>query len=308
MTPHPAGMRLYDRPYLMLSLTSLFWAGNIVLVRYTAEHIPPIALACVRWAGACVLVLPFAWPYLRNDWPILLRRWKLIVVLAALGYAANNALSLLALQHTQAINALLIQSSGTLFVALWALVLYGIRLTWMQALGILLSTAGVLTIILRGDLATLHTISFNLGDILFASAVLCFSAYSALMQERPAVNPLSLITVMTGVGALLLIPPTLVEMSHGRIMRFDTTTVLVSGFTIVFASAIAYVFFNRGIALIGPNRAAPFFHLVPVFGSVMAITLLGEQLLPFHLVGYALVLAGIAIASRRPSSTVTEPS
>ena len=70
-------------------------------------------------------------------------------------------------------------------------------------------------------------------------------------------------------------------------------------YVVIFPSTLAYLFFNRGLALIGPNRAAPFFHLVPVFGSAMAILLLGEQLRLFHLVGYALVLAGVVIASRQ---------
>src|SRR6266480_780547 len=240
---------LNNQPYLLLSLTSLFWAGNIVLGRYVAGHVPPLTLSCVRWIGAFLILLPFAWGHLKRDWLVLRAHLALMVVLSATGFAINNALSYWALQHTQALNALLIQSSGPLFVALWSLLLFGLRLTWAQLAGIAISLAGVLTIVLRGDFAALAAIQFNKGDVKFAALTIATLIY-----------------------------------------------------VVIFPSTLAYLFFNRGIALIGPNRAAPFFHLVPVFGSAMAILLLGEELRLFHLVGYALVLAGVVIASRPASA------
>src|SRR4029077_4463496 len=106
---------LNKQPYLLLSLTSLFWAANIVLGRYVAGHVPPMTLSCVRWIGAFLLVLPFAWPHLKRDWPVLRTRLPLLVMLSATGFAINNGLSYWALQYTQALNALLLQSAGPLF-------------------------------------------------------------------------------------------------------------------------------------------------------------------------------------------------
>jgi drug/metabolite transporter (DMT)-like permease len=293
---------LSNQPYLMLSLMSLFWAGNIVLGRYVAGHVPPFTLTFCRWAGTCLVLAPFAWPYLMREWPVIRKNLPLLLLLAFTGFAFNNALSYWGLQHTQALNALLIQSSGPLFVALWSLVLFGVRLSWMQAAGILVSLLGVLVIILRGDLAALAAIRVNAGDISFAAALFVFGLYSALMPKRPKINPLSLIAFTTGCGALMLIPLVGWEVSIGETLTFDTLTVLTLIFVVIFPSTLAYLFFNRGIELIGPNRAAPFFHLVPVFGSVMAIVLLGEKPELFHLVGYVLVLAGIFTASRRGSA------
>jgi drug/metabolite transporter (DMT)-like permease len=113
---------------------------------------------------------------------------------------------------------------------------------------------------------------------------------------------LSLISFTTCCGALLLVPFSVWEYSTGATLKFDTLTLATLGYVLIFPSTLAYLFFNRGLALIGPNRAAPFFHLVPVFGSAMAILLLGEQLRLFHLTGYALVLVGVVIASRRASA------
>ena len=152
---------LNNQPYLLLSLTSLFWAGNIVLARYVAGHVPPMTLSCVRWIGAFAMLMPFAWPHLKQDWPALRARLPLMVALSATGFAFNNAISYWALQYTEALNALLIQSSGPLFVALWSLLLFGMRLTLAQLAGITISLAGVLTILLRGDLRRLVSIQFN---------------------------------------------------------------------------------------------------------------------------------------------------
>jgi drug/metabolite transporter (DMT)-like permease len=294
---------LNHQPYLLLSLTSLFWAGNIVLGRYVAGHVPPMTLSCIRWIGACLMLLPFAWGHLARDWPALRKHIPLLVALSATGFAINNALSYWALQFTQAINALLIQSSGPLFVALWSLVLFGVRLTWGQLAGIALSLVGVLTIILRGDLAAIASVKPNLGDVMFAGALLAFGLYSALMPRRPVTHQLSLICFTMACGALLLLPLSIWEYANGIRLKFDAITMTTLAYVVIFPSTLAYLFFNRGIAMIGPNRAAPFFHLVPVFGSVMAILLLGEEPRLFHLVGYLMVFAGVVIASRKASAT-----
>jgi drug/metabolite transporter (DMT)-like permease len=304
-TPPPSSFDpirwLNHQPYLLLSLAALFWAGNIVLGRHVAGHVPPMTLSCIRWVGACLMLLPFAWPHLARDWPVLRGRLPLMITLSATGFAINNALSYWGLQFTQAINALLIQSSGPLFIALWALVLFGVKLTWAQVTGIALSLLGVLTIILRGDFAALAAIRLNLGDLMMTGALVAFGLYSALMLRRPVTHQLSLICFTMACGALLLLPFSIWEYANGVRLKFDAISIITLVYVVIFPSTLAYLFFNRGIAMIGPNRAAPFFHLVPVFGSVMAILLLGEQPRLFHLAGYIMVLAGVVIASRKAS-------
>ena len=293
---------LNNQPYVLLTLTSLFWAGNIVLARHVAGHVPPLTLSCLRWYGTFLILLPFAWPHLKRDWPVLRAHLPLLLLLSVLGFAYNNAISFWAMQYTEALNALLIQSAGPLFVAVWTLLLFGVRLTGAQLAGIAISLVGVLTIILRGDWSALAGIRFNRGDLMFGSSLVAFGLYSALMLRRPVTHPLSLISFTTCCGATMLVPFSIWEYSAGFTLKFDAISLVTLGYTVIFPSTLAYTFFNRGLALIGPNRAAPFFHLVPVFGSAMAILLLGEQLRLYHLAGYALVLAGVAIASRRASA------
>src|SRR6478609_1151516 len=293
---------LNNQPYLLLSLTSLFWAGNIVLARHVGDHVPPITLTTIRWFGVFLILLPFALPHLKRDWPVLRAHLPLLLFLSAIGFAFNNAISYWALQYTQALNALLIQSSGPLFVALWSLILFGVRLTGAQLAGIAISLAGVLTIILRGDFSALAGISFNRGDIMFASSLVAFGIYSAFIPRRPKIHQLSFLSFTTCCGATMLLPTAIWEAWSGRVLQLDAVTLGTLGYILIFPSTLAYLFFNRGVALIGPNRAAPFFHLVPVFGSAMAILLLGEKIQPFHLIGYLLVLAGVVIASRQGSA------
>lgn len=290
---------LANQPYLLLSLTSLFWAGNVVLGRYVAGHVPPIALATLRWGGAFLLILPFAWPHLRRDWATIRANLPMMILLSITGIGAYNTIAYMGLQYTSALNALLIQSAGPLFVAFWSLLLLRTRLSFAQALGIAISLCGVLTILARGDFEALSAVDFNKGDLLFGAALMIFCIYSSIVPRRPNLHPLAFLGFTTGAGALMNVPLALWENISGYTTSFDTETLLTLGYVIVFPSVLAYLCYNRGVELIGGNRAAPFYHLIPVFGSVLAIGFLGEEPKLFHLVGYALVLLGIFIAARR---------
>jgi len=288
-------------PYLLLSLSSVFFASNIVVGRFAAGHVPPLTMNWLRWTVGFLVLLPFAWRYLVADRQILLAHWRLIVTTAAVGFSVSSGMNYLGLQYTEALNGLLINSASPLFIALWMLILFRIRLTWTQAIGILASLIGVTVIIARGDLSALAKTHLNFGDILLTFAVALFGLYSAIVTRRPVgLHPVSLLAATIGASALMLTPVGLAELASGRVLTIDATTIAVLVYVGIFPSAVGYLFFNRGVLLIGANRAAPFLHLVPAFGSVMAIAFLGEQLHVFHIVGYALVLVGITVAARTP--------
>ncbi|HBR44621.1 MAG TPA: EamA family transporter [Afipia sp.] len=300
--PRSATSWLMNRPYLLLSLSSLFWAGNIVLGRFIAADFPPMALSFLRWAFACLIVLPFAWPHLRAEWPGLRKHLPILTLLTLTGLAGYNAIAYLGLRYTEALNALLIQSSGPLIVALWSFVLLGIRLTWPQTIGIGISLLGVLTILSRGDPVALTSIHLNKGDLIFTTALIIFGLYSVLAVKRPAIHPLTFMGFTSGYATVLLIPAVIAEAASGHTPSLSVNNALTLAYVAIFPSILAYLFFNRGVELIGANRAAPFFHLIPVFGSVLAIAFLGERPQLFHVAGYALVLTGVVIAARRTSA------
>src|SRR3954467_8743010 len=290
---------LANQPYLLLSLTALFWAGNAIVGRIAAGHIAPVTLSFLRWSGAFLIILPFARHHLVRDWPLIRKRLGMMILLSVTGIGAFNTLQYWALEHTQALNTLLLQSAGPLFVAVWSLVLLGVRLTLAQACGIALSLAGVLVILLHGDLTTLKNIEFNRGDLIFTVALAIFGLYSVLTLKRPAIHGLSFVGFTFGAGAASLIPLFILELWTRPLMQLPAAHPAPLVYVAVFPSTLAYLCFNRGVQLIGANRAAPFFHVIPVFGSAMAIFFLGEQPRLFHLFGYALVLTGVFVDSRR---------
>lgn len=299
---------LTDQPYLLLVLAQIFWASNLIIGRWVAGHIPPIAMSCIRWFGAVLFLLPFAWPYLKRDWPTIRHELPLLIVLALAGIAANSVFLFYGLQYTTALNGLLMQSAGPLFVALWALLLFRTPLTTGQTIGIAISLLGVLVIILRGDLGALASITFNKGDLMIVFAIGIFGLYSALLTRRKKTHPLSFIVVVGAAGAIAMAPFAAIETAVGFQLQFDLLTIACLVYVALIPSTGALLCFNRGVELVGPNRAAPFLHLMPVFGSAMAIAFLGEQPMLFHLIGYALVLLGVFVAARSRSEPLTSPA
>lgn len=300
--------RPFDYPYLLLTLAPLFWSGNIVLARAVHETVPPVALAFCRWFGAFVIVLPFAWGALRRDWPEVLRRWRIVVLLSFLGIAFFHAVSYFGLRYTTAINGLLLQSVIPVLILAMSFLLFRERVTPLQAVGVAVSLAGAVTVVTRGDLAVLATLALNPGDVLIFLAVWCYAAYSALLPLRPAIHPLSFLAATFGCGAAMLLPFFALEQAFVWTMSLDAATLLAVGYVAVFPSLLAYFCFNRGVELVGANRAGVFIHLVPFFGTAMAVLVLGEAFRASHAVGIALILGGIVLAARRrrPAPAVPE--
>jgi drug/metabolite transporter (DMT)-like permease len=297
-----SGGWIANQPYLLLSITSLCWAGNAIVGRLAAGHIPPVTLSFLRWSLAFLILLPFAWKHLVRDWSAIRGRLGIMVIISVTGIGAFNTLQYWALEYTQALNTLLLQSAGPLVVAVWSLLLLGVRLTMAQAAGVVLSLTGVLVILLHGDPGTLSSIEFNKGDVIFIVALIIFGLYSVMTLKRPAIHPLSFASFTFGAGAACLIPLLIWELATRPVMALNTANLLSLLYVALFPSTLAYLCYNRGVQLIGANRAAPFFHMVPLFGSVMAMVFLGERPRLFHLIGFALVLTGVFVASRRASA------
>ena len=290
---------LWHQPYILLSLTALFWAGNAIVGRAIAGEFPPMALSQLRWLFAFVIVLPFAWRHVRRDWPVIRRTMGTLMVLGLTGLAAFNALQYTALNYTTALNSVLMQPVMPLLIAACAFALYRDRLSVAQIAGIAVSLVGVVIIVSGGDLSTLTGLSLNIGDVMLLVAFVVYALYSALLKKRPAIHWLSLLAVTFAWGAVLLLPAFAIEWASGARPALTLPSVLALAYVSLFPSLFAFICFNRGVELIGPNRTGPFFHLVPLFGTIMAIVFLGETLTVFHLAGAALIFGGIVLASRK---------
>ncbi len=291
--------RLWSSAWTLLALVNLFWAGNIVIGRAVAGQVPPITLAFWRWTGAFALAIGFAWPYLKRDWPVMRRHWPVMLMLAATGIASYNTLSYIGLQTTPALNALLLQSAAPIMVLLWAFALFGDRPGIGQALGVLVSLLGVAVIAGHGSIEALRQLTFNAGDLWILAAVAIYGGYSPLLRRRPAVHPLAFVAVTIGIGVLMILPFYLWELSTGARIRGGASSYAAMAYTAVLPSLVAYLFFNRGIELIGAARAGQSAHLMPVFGAVLALVFLGERLHLYHAAGALLIAGGLVLASLR---------
>lgn len=199
-------MRLWFNGPLLLALSMLFWAGSIVSGRAAAALVPPSLFTLLRWGGALVIVLPLAWPHLRADRASLVRRWPVVVALAALGVVAFNNLMYRGLHDTTAINALLLQSATPLFVIVALVAMFRERPSWREVGAIAVSLAGVAMIAGQGSLEVLRSLDVNPGDTLVTAAVICYALYSALLRLKPAVHPLSLLAATFAIGVAFLVP------------------------------------------------------------------------------------------------------
>ena len=290
--------RLLANPYLILTLTALFWASNMVVGRAVSGEVPPFALAFGRWSIAILLVLPLALPHAKSQWGLLRREWRTLLALGLLGVGGYNTLAYLGLQQTTATNAALLNSFipiATIAIS-WAFL--GKRLHPVESAGVLVSLLGVMTIVGRGSAGTLANLRLNPGDVWLLFAVLDWALYTIVLAWRPVrVHPMLMLAAMILIGLAALLPGVLWELSHGRHMHFSAGSVAAVAYVGVFPGFVSYVFYNRGVAEVGAGKASLFIHLMPVFGTLLAALFLAEVPRWYHYVGIALIFCGIGMTT-----------
>ena len=291
--------KIWHNAWLLLAAANLFWAGNIVLGRGIAGTVPPITLAWFRWTGAFVIAVGFAWPLLRRDAPLMLRHWKMMLLLAATGIACYNTMAYIGLTETTALNVLLLQSATPLIIIVWAFVLFREVPTLRQAAGVLLSLAGVAAIAAHGSFAVLASLTLNPGDLWVLAALAIYAVYCVILRLRPSVHPLSFLVASMGIGSMMILPFMIGELASGARVHAGPGAWLAVAYMAVMPSFVSYLFFNRGIELIGGGPAGQSMHLMPLFGSILAVLFLHETFRMYHVVGIALIAGGILLASLR---------
>jgi drug/metabolite transporter (DMT)-like permease len=293
--------QLANEPRLLMLLAGMFWAGNAIVARSVAGEVPPIGLAFWRWAVGALVVLPFAWPHVRRDAKAMLADWPTMLLLSALGISFFNSGLYLAAQSTTALNIVMLQSAMPVLIVAASYFLFRDLVTARQAGGIAISLLGALALISHGDLGVLTHFALNTGDRWMLAACIGYAVYTALLRKRPAVHGLSFLFATFVIGAALLLPFYVFESVHVRPMPLAWHAFLAVGYVAVFASVVAYFCFNRTVELLGANAAGLTVHLVPVFGTLLAVALLGESLHIYHALGIGLIAAGILLATRKPA-------
>ncbi|MFQ5972273.1 MAG: DMT family transporter [Alphaproteobacteria bacterium] len=287
-------------PYLLLALAVLFWSGNWVLGRALHTDISPVSLNFWRWVTASAALLPFTVASLITHRDVIARRWKMLVLLSATGIAGFHSLLYYALNFTAAVNALLMFATTPVVIVIVTWILLRETVTGSQSVGIAVSLVGVVVLVARGSLEVLTALEFNYGDLWMFVAIPLWAVYSALLRWRPVqLPPLDVVASLSVVGVVLLLPFYLLE--YAVVGPFEITLGNVASILYIglFASVLAYVFWNRGVVAVGSNKAGLFIHLMPVFGTTLAVIFLGEAVRGYHFAGVALIFFGLYLTTRQ---------
>ncbi len=300
-TPAPASIHRHwwTSPYLLLTLTSLFWSLNWVIGRAVVGKVPPVALAYWRWVLAVLFMLPFAIPQIRRAWPQIWRHRGVIALLALVGTGFHNLFSYLGLNYTTATNGVMLNSAIPVMIIVLGVVFFGQRVTRLQLAGVVISLFGVLAILSKGHPETLAAFRFNAGDLIVLGSMLLWALYTLMLKWRPeGIPPIAFLCVCGIVGVAAMTPVYVWDVATGAAISWSWPVVGALLYVGLFPSFIGYIFWNKGVEQVGPNVAGLFVHLMPVFGSVLSWLFLDERLYWFHFAGMALILAGIFLTTR----------
>ncbi|WP_159977261.1 MULTISPECIES: DMT family transporter [unclassified Novosphingobium] len=289
--------RSTTRAFLLLGLVMLFWAGNSITGRAVRGDIPPFTLAFGRWLIAVAVLAPFAARRLWAERAEALAGWRWILALGFLGIVCFNAFIYSGLRHTSAANALLLQASIPALVLVLDRVIFGGRAGALHIAGVAASTLGVVGIVFRGDVSALTTLRLGMGDALILCGVVVWALYTVLLRKKPAISSASFLLLVFMLGALAMAPLAGWEWAEGLHVAWSPKVLAAFAYVGVFPSVLAYFIYNAATAQLGAARAGQAITLMPLFGALLSALLLGEKLERYHLVGMALILAGIVLSA-----------
>lgn len=292
--------QILNQPYLLLVLAPLFWGGNLVAAKMVAHEIDPFLLLASRCVLATLFILPFAWTALKRDWAVVRRYWLVLMTFGAVGYALFNVLLYLGLQSTTGVNAAIVQAALPMLILAANFIVFRVRVFPLQVVGVLLAIFGVIYTATHGNIGRLLTLDVNLGDGFVILACLAYTGYTLALKYRPKMDIMSFMAVtftgaaITGVAMLALFGGGLGEVA--KLGNMSGTVWLVIVYVAIFPSMFSQIAYARGVELVGANRAAQSHNLIPVFGALGSLLILGEAFQLYHLVAALIIIGGIVLA------------
>jgi drug/metabolite transporter (DMT)-like permease len=290
VVPSPQG-----QAYLLLVFTTLIWGANAVAARLAVGEVSPMMLTFSRWIICCLALALTARQEIAAHWRALLPSWRSIALMGALGFTGFNALFYAAAHHTTAINIAIIQGTIPVLVLVGSF-LFGTRITRLQVVGVVMTLAGIAVVASRGELALLASLAFNVGDVWMVIACLLYAGYALGLRKRPAVPAIVFFAATAAVACVVSLPLVAAEIAMGQFFMPTGKGIVLVIFVGLLPSFISQITFIHAVGLIGPARAGVFLNLVPIFGPLLAVLILGEPLSVYHAVALALVLGGIYVA------------
>ncbi len=285
--------------YAMLTLAALFWGGSAVVGRAAAGHVPPFALTFWRWAFAFAVFVPLGGAALWRQREAARRNWKALVALSFLGMGGFSVPYFYGLIYTQAANAAILNALSPMLILVISAVALGTPIQARQLVGVVLGVGGAALIVFRGELAELLGLTINLGDGLILVSMTFWAVYTvALRKASVGLDQGAFMLCLTGLALPMIAPFYALEIANGHGFALDAFNIGIILYAGVCSSVLAYICWNLGVMRAGPAKAAFAQYLVPVFGALLAVAILGENLRWFHLAGIVAIFAGIAISSR----------
>ena len=287
--------------YLLLTFSALFWAGNFIVGKFaTLFEIPPLSLNVFRWLSVWLILLPFTYKEIYKNLPIIKKKWFVISFMGLITISTFNSVVYFALNHTQVINAVLVLAAIPVATIIFSSFMNIEKTNSFQLFGLLLSIIGIGSIISNGDIQKIISLNFNKGDVWMLICVITWALYSTLLKKNKfEFSQFTLIQLMVSVGVLFLIPQFFYEKSIGLEVNFNKAFFLILFYVVVFPAIAAYYCWQKGVEIIGPNRASMFIQLMPLFSAVMAIIIFNEKFELYHFVGAAFIVSGIYLSNKK---------
>lgn len=287
---------IYAQPYLLLTFSGLSWGANAIAGRIAIGEVSPMAIVSLRWVVVvAVLIATIRHDIVRHR-AELVARWRTLFVAGAFGFTAFNALFYVAAHHTSAVNIGLIQGIIPALVLAASVAAFRTPVGGRQVAGVIVTIAGVLAAVSRGDPEILRRLAFNAGDVMMCVASLLYAAYTLWLRARPPVPTLVLFAALAMAALVTSLPLLAWEVAAGDFVAPTATGWALIVLIGLVPSLVAQLAYMRGIELIGPARAGLFVNLIPVFAALLAVVVLREPFAAYHAVALALVLGGIALA------------
>ncbi|MBV8183652.1 MAG: DMT family transporter [Hyphomicrobiales bacterium] len=291
--------RLYDKPYLLIGLSTLMWGGNVIAGRLAVGEISPMSVTCIRWFIVCFIFSLILRRQLAAEWPSVRPYWRKLALLGGVGFTLFNAFFYAGAQYTSAVNMAVLQGTFPALVILGMALLFGTAITTLQAFGVLATFCGVGIIASKGELSTLLNLTFNRGDVLLLLATIIFAGYTIGLRDRPRASGLVVFAVLATAAFVTSVPFLATEILMGASYWPSFKGICVLTYVAIGPSLLAQIFYLRGVELIGPSRTGVFYNLVPVFGALLAVVILGEPFHLYHAFAFILVLGGIWLAEHK---------
>ena len=289
---------------ILLIASSFFWSGNFFSGKLAfLSDLTPFKLSFFRWILALLILLPFTYAQIIKDLEYYKKNILLMTVISILGVTIFNSFTYISLQTTLVINSTLMASVAPVMMIGFSWLIFRTKTTTLQFTGIILSLLGAFAIILKGSLNNLYNLYFTAGDLWMLGAVVSWCLYSVLLKKIDSkTSQLANLEVMIIIGVIFIIPFYIIESFNTSYLPSTGLDLAIIGYVAVFASIVAFFSWNKGVSIIGPNRASLFLHLIPVFSAIWAVSFLNEKFAFFHVIGVLFILSGIILSNIKLSN------